>query len=122
MANVGPQCPSDQDDEAQLKSERRRRHKSSRRTAERESKGESGDMEGIESNQIEDEKERRRRKKERKEERERKLQQKLEIAKKQISLPFVITRMPAYTAQSSDSESSIHVERSIRRRQTVNQR
>ncbi|KAF9110380.1 Transcription factor Dp-2 [Mortierella sp. AM989] len=121
MADVGPQCSSDQNDETRYKTERHRRKKSSRQTSERaEGQEVEAGIDDLENDPVEDEESRRRRKKERRERRERKVQQKLE-KQSRIQLPFVVMRLPGYTGQSSDSESSISVVRRVRGRQTSNQ-
>ncbi|KAG0001132.1 Transcription factor Dp-2 [Entomortierella chlamydospora] len=123
MADVGPQCSSDHNDETRPKPERHRRRRSPRHTSDRIEcqEGEEG-LNDLENGQVEDEEARRRRKKERRERRERKAQRRLENEKNRIQLPFVIMRMPGYTTYSSDSESNISVVRSVRRGQTPNQR
>ncbi|KAF9380826.1 Transcription factor Dp-2 [Mortierella sp. AD011] len=122
MADVGPQCSSDHNDEARPKPERHRRRRSPRHTSDRIECQEGDGLNDLENGQVEDEEARRRRKKERKERRERKAQRMLENEKNRIQLPFVLARMPGYTAYSSDSESNISVVRSVRRGQTPNQR
>ncbi|KAF9360606.1 Transcription factor Dp-2 [Mortierella sp. AD094] len=122
MADVGPQCSSDHNEETRPKPERHRRRRSPRHTSERMEcqEGEAG-LNDLENDQAEDEEARRRRKKERRERRERKAQRRLENEQNRIQLPFVIMRMPGYTGQSSDSESNISVVRRVRRGQTPSQ-
>ncbi|KAF9988520.1 hypothetical protein BGZ65_001982 [Modicella reniformis] len=115
MTDVGPQGASDHNDETRRKAERRRRRQSRRHISER-PEGQVGEVMVDVEDQEENEEARRRRKQERRDRRERK--EKARRRNERIQLPFVIVRMPGYTGQSSDSESSISVVRSVREGQS----
>ncbi|KAG0360261.1 Transcription factor Dp-2 [Gamsiella multidivaricata] len=121
MTDVGPLGASDHNDDTRQKSDRPRRrrihrHSSGQPEGQVEASGADG-MEEEQEGEEEEEEARRRRKQERRERRERKdkrAQRRLEKEQEKVQLPFVVVRMPGYTGQSSDSESSISVMRSVR--------
>ncbi|KAI1296203.1 hypothetical protein EDD11_007499 [Mortierella claussenii] len=125
MTDVGPQGVSDHGG-SRLKSDRHRRRRSSRHTAERPVDKEGPNVMGHMDKDAEEEdlddsedayqrrKQERRARRERKEKREQRRQEKEQL---KLQLPLVVVRMPGYTAQSSDSESSISVVRRVREEQ-----